>query len=490
MNLGHETETVEFKKSTGELREGMESIAAILNKHGHGSLYFGVRDDGEVVGQEISATTLRKVSQAVGSAIEPAIYPEIGMLEDEEGHGYLRIDFSGDEPPYACAGRYRIRMSGEDILMSQEELRRQMLRAQARKVPWDQWESDRPICDVDEEELRAYVARGNASGRISEPFTSTEDVLGRLGLLRSGKLTNAAEVLFCPSTVPQLSLGMLADHTRTEILDLRHEQGTLFQLVRSAEHYILVNTRRRFVITGNGPREEVPELPREAVREVLFNAFAHRDWLSPASVQIEIYNDAVEVYNPGWFLGAEGPEGHISGAEHSSVSRNTLITSALHRSKDIEAYGTGIPRIMRACAGAGVTFEYQRAGDGTRFVFHRNDAFESAGSARTGAEECADGAESARTGAEECADGAESAQPNASGHGALTITERAIVKALGRYGAMGSAALADEIGLSKRGTQKVLQRMVEEGLVTRTGASHATRYELSATAATGLGDNQ
>ena len=43
MNLGMETETIEYKKSTGEMREGMESIASILNKHGHGTLYFGGR---------------------------------------------------------------------------------------------------------------------------------------------------------------------------------------------------------------------------------------------------------------------------------------------------------------------------------------------------------------------------------------------------------------------------------------------------------------
>jgi ATP-dependent DNA helicase RecG len=51
MNLGMETETVEHKKSTSEMREGMESIASILNKRGHGTLCFGVRpSDGEVIG--------------------------------------------------------------------------------------------------------------------------------------------------------------------------------------------------------------------------------------------------------------------------------------------------------------------------------------------------------------------------------------------------------------------------------------------------------
>lgn len=68
MNLGPETEYVEHKRSTGELREGMESIASILNKHGHGTLFFGVRNDGEVVGQDVSDSTLRKVSQAIGSS--------------------------------------------------------------------------------------------------------------------------------------------------------------------------------------------------------------------------------------------------------------------------------------------------------------------------------------------------------------------------------------------------------------------------------------
>ena len=56
-----ETECVERKKSTGEMRESMESIASTLNKHGHDTLYFGVRRDGEVVGQDVSEKTLRNV---------------------------------------------------------------------------------------------------------------------------------------------------------------------------------------------------------------------------------------------------------------------------------------------------------------------------------------------------------------------------------------------------------------------------------------------
>ena len=131
--------------------------------------------------------------------------------------------------------------------------------------------------------------------------------------MRGGRLLNAAEALFCPSRGVGLKMGILATHARTEILDLHQERGAVFQLARRAQLYILTNTRRRFVIDGPGPREEVPELPPDAVREAVINAFAHRDWTSSASVQVEIYNDSVEVFSPGWFIEGQDPYDHLSG---------------------------------------------------------------------------------------------------------------------------------------------------------------------------------
>lgn len=73
MNLGMENETTEHKRSTSELREAMESVAAILNKHGAGTLYFGVRpSDGEVVGQDVSEKpygTFRRPSPTASSRV-------------------------------------------------------------------------------------------------------------------------------------------------------------------------------------------------------------------------------------------------------------------------------------------------------------------------------------------------------------------------------------------------------------------------------------
>ncbi|MCI7558643.1 MAG: ATP-binding protein, partial [Clostridium sp.] len=61
MNLGIESEILEFKETTGELHQAIESIVSILNKHGYGELYFGVKDNGEVKGQIVKDSTIKTV---------------------------------------------------------------------------------------------------------------------------------------------------------------------------------------------------------------------------------------------------------------------------------------------------------------------------------------------------------------------------------------------------------------------------------------------
>ena len=77
MNIGVETEKIEFKKTTGELKEGITSLASMLNKNGYGVLYFGVKDNGDVVGQQMGDRTLREISQAIANFLKPQVIPTI-----------------------------------------------------------------------------------------------------------------------------------------------------------------------------------------------------------------------------------------------------------------------------------------------------------------------------------------------------------------------------------------------------------------------------
>lgn len=228
---------------------------------------------------------------------------------------------------------------------------------------------------MDEKTLRDYVARGNARGRIIEPYTTTTEVLSGLGLLRNGQLTNAADVLFCRSQGVRLKQGVLESHSRTNIRDLQQESGTVFDLVHKADLYILNNTRRRIVSKGPGPRDKIPKIPREAVREALLNACCHMDWAQRDFVVIDIYYDSVEILSAGWFIDGQDPECHLAGLDRDSTTRNELIARTLSRSKEIESYGSVLSRIKEFCDASVIRVEYQRRRDGTPLVFHRNDTF-------------------------------------------------------------------------------------------------------------------
>jgi ATP-dependent DNA helicase RecG len=124
MTLGTETETLEFKKSTGELKEAVISIVAILNKHQKGALYFGVKPDGTPVGQIVTEKSLRDISHKISEAVEPKIYPQITKVV-LDGRDCIHVSFAGTEIPYFAFGIAQMRVSDEDIALSPKERKRQ-----------------------------------------------------------------------------------------------------------------------------------------------------------------------------------------------------------------------------------------------------------------------------------------------------------------------------------------------------------------------------
>lgn len=478
MNLGMESETVEHKRSTSEMREAMESVASILNKHGSGSLYFGVRpSDGEVVGQDVSEKTLRDISQAFTNCIEPRVVPTIERFETDDGRAYVKVVFSGEDRPYACNGRYRIRSADEDLPMGSAILEQMMLERAAGRSPWDRRPSDRSLSDVDEDALRAYVERGVERGRIPFPYTGVGDVLSRLGLLcDDGVLTNAAAVCFCSSLDPMLRMGVLGNADRTQILDNHQEAGTLFGLVKAAETYILNNTRREFIIDGTSlHRTERPEIPLSAIREALYNAFCHRRYEDSAAIQVDIFWNAVDIYNPGEFAAGYAPEEYLTGAQTASKPRNPLIASTLYRSGDIETYGTGLRRIRCACDAQGVPVEVFQRGGGVHVRFTRAEAV-AADKPPTNRRQTADSIDNRLT-----TDVESVSTPSkvlARAWSVLSENERAVCAYLSDGGLSTVPSMSGALGIPERTLRDVMRRLVEKGIVSATGANRNRRYEL------------
>lgn len=345
--------------------------------------------------------------------------------------------------------------------MNQSALRRLIQDERYRKHPWNREVSERPISDVDEDELREFVGRGRERGRIAFKHKSVEKTLASLGLLTpDGHLTNAADALFCPSLDAQVKMGVFVDHKRTDVLDMQHERGTIFGLVDVAERYIVANIRRRFVVTGKRTRDEVPEIPRKAIRESLLNAYAHRIWHRPGYVQIDIYHDAVDIISPGWFIDGQSPEAHLDGESTSSDTRNRLIADMLFRSGDIESSGLGLPLIRDLCEEVGVRFTYAEIPFGTKLTFHRNDPYSEQ-----------------ELGTGEVPSGSKSFQ-DADGRRGLSESEKAVLAFLGESESATAVEISETIGMSRRGVTKLLGRLADAGLVEAIGSQRMRRYHL------------
>ena len=455
MNLGSESETVEFKKSTGEHKEALQAVSAMLNKHGRGELYFGVKDDGEVIGQEVSDATLRQVTSWISDKIEPAVFPTVERLKAEEGLIYIHVEFSGLNAPYSADGRYFTRVGTSNKTLSAAELGTMIIKRDRARSPWDSLPSGRPVADADEQAVRDFVELGLQAGRVSDEFTNASDVLTRLGMIApDGTLTNAAAVAFCeaPGAYPRMKLGLLAGNDKLDILDLRQEFLPLIPLLRRAELFVISNIRRRFVFGEPGmQRREVPEIPREAVREAIANALCHRDYETGTSVQVNVYMDFVEIVSPGPFPEGDSPDRHLEGSSGDFKQRNPNIAQVLFRSGMIEQYGTGIPRIKRACDAAGVAFSYRQDANSTVIRFERP------GAQVMLAKDGADAESKTPAVATDAAWGALL--------GKLGKSERKAMELAAANGTVSTSALVESAQITRRAASAALKRLSERGLL-------------------------
>jgi ATP-dependent DNA helicase RecG len=356
-----ESETLELKKSTAELKDAVVSIAAMLNKHGKGRLYFGVRNDGTVIGQTVSEQTLRDVSRAVADGVEPRIYPKVEKA-CLAGKDCVVVRFSGTDGPYLAHGRAYMRVADENRLLSVREMERLFLARIRGGARWEDELSGRKLSDVNEAALRRFVKKANEAGRIDFEFAGVRSTLNKLGLLAGSKLLKAGEVLFCDGNPAEVQAAVFAGTDKRTFLDIKVFKGHVFDLFKQSETYVKEHVDWK-VEFGGLERKEIPEVPVDALREALVNSLCHRDYRNPKGNEVAIFRDRVEIYNPGDFPEGRTPEDFLTGKERS-ILRNPLIAETLFKCKDIERWGSGLKRIADECAehGVGVRFEVLKSG--------------------------------------------------------------------------------------------------------------------------------
>ena len=377
--VGDEHRTLELKKTTGELKDGMQSACAFLNTEG-GWLIFGIAPTSlKIVGQVVTDNTQRELAQAL-ACLEPAVDVRAQYIEvpDSGGRQLIALHFDGWEEgqiPYTYQGRPYIRVESTTRLMQREIYDERLRCSNPNKFAWEAQAADGlTIADLSEERIRNAVRGGIAGGRInaSAENDSLESLLDKFKLLKDGKVTNAAMVLFGKNLYdyPQLMLRMAYFRGKEKLVfvDNKQAEGNFYDLLDAGIAFCF----RHISLSGEVKgllREEHLEIPIEALREALTNALCHRRYDDPrATVSLAIFDDRLEITNPFPLTPETIKE------PHGSYPYNLRIAQVLYLSANLERWGTGVNRMVDLCREQGVPEpEYVTDGNEVKIVFRKKE---------------------------------------------------------------------------------------------------------------------
>lgn len=331
-------------------------LSAFANTAG-GVAVIGVRDsDHAVVGLDLRNNAVKKLTDSVTARL--GIHPVI-EIHEVGGKSVVTVTIGRSRVPVAFDGRYYTRVGDTTREMFPDELREYF----QRSIEWDGIVGPYSLDDIDEETVKRFLVRANAAGRLStvDPAESVETVLSRLGLIRDGRISNGAIVLFGrdPERYFQNCILRIGRFKRADIIIGDHEiGGNLFSQFEEGKRVIKQYLGVRYDISEEAMREsfqrrEIWDYPLPAIREALLNLLIHRDYFNnTVQTQVRIFDDHIRFHNPGHL--PEGITVDMLVKEHYTYHRNPKVADIFYRAGLIERYGSGVERIIAAFCDAGM----------------------------------------------------------------------------------------------------------------------------------------
>jgi len=332
-----ESETIELKEIV--IEDIKKEIIAFANSKG-GTLYIGVRNDGTVIGVENPDSVALQISNMVRDAIKPdlTMFLHYETLE-EDGKKIVSIDIQqGTERPYYIAKK-GLRPEGVYIRQgySSAPATASAILHMIKETDGERFEEMRSL----EQELtfqataKEFKLRGIDFGpqqMQTLKLLNHDSIFTNLGLLLSEQ---------CVHTIK----AAVFQGTAQSIFKDRHEfTGSLMQQLN--EVYDFIDFHNQIHATFDKLlRVDTRDYPEVAVREALLNLLVHRDYAFRASSLISIYSDRIEFISIGGLLPGIDLEDVMVGL---SVCRNQNLANVFYRLQLIEAYGTGLSKIMKA----------------------------------------------------------------------------------------------------------------------------------------------
>jgi len=371
-----EGQCVEFKESLRLLNEIGECISAFSNSN-NGVILVGVSDSGKVVGASVGKNSLEELAGFIKRNTDSAVFPRI-VVEGVQGKKVVVVSVGEcSEKPVFFRKEAFERVGKTNQKLSASEIRK-LAKESGERIYWDE-----RICreaglkEIDEEKVKWFLKTAKERRGFEIEYDSIEEALRKLKLLKNEGLTNACFLMFAKDPQKfflqdEAKCGRFKGTTTKEFIDMNEFSGPAFEQVDDVEKFVLKNIKRAaWIEPGKVKRQEKWEYPMDSVREAITNAIVHRDYQSPSKVQVRIFDDRIEVWNPGSL--PKGWTVKTLKEEHESIPSNPLLARMFFLIKYIEEWGRGTTDMVKDCSNYGLPEpEFKDTGTSIVVIFRKS----------------------------------------------------------------------------------------------------------------------
>ena len=335
-----ESKLVELKETIVD--DIKKEVIAFINSEG-GNLYVGVADDGHVIGLDDPQSDMLRLTNMIRDTIKPdaTMFVEC-QIEKIDTKDIVRVQVQkGTHAPYYLVGKgirpegVFVRQGTSSVPASEDAIRRMI-----KESDGDCFETMRSL----NQDLSFETLTEECSGRdivlgapqmVSLGIKTPDGVYTNLGLLLSDQCTHT------------IKTALFSGVKKEQFQDRKEFSGSILQQMNDAYAFIDLNNKKKSTFSGLH-RIDQRDYPETAVREALLNSLVHREYSFSSSTLISIFSDRIEFVSLGGLVKGLTLKDIMLGI---SQCRNEKLAAVFYRLQLIEAYGTGIPKIIESYEG-------------------------------------------------------------------------------------------------------------------------------------------
>ncbi len=424
-----ESSTLELKRQVVD--DIRKTVIAFANSEG-GTIYIGVDDDGTVVGVKDIGDEMLRLSNIIRDAIKPDVTMFVSYVQEKEkDKDIIKVTVQkGTECPYYLQNKglrpegVFVRQGASSVPATESSIRRMIM-----DTDGDSYEKMRSLnqeltfdAAIEEFKIRGVPFGGNHLKTLH--LVNEDGIYTNLGLLLSDQCTHI------------IKAAVFEGKEKVVFKDRREFTGSLLKQLNDAFAYISQYNRVRAEFTGLY-RNDKKDYPDEALREALLNVLVHRDYAYSANTLISVFDDRIEFVSVGGLVKGINLSDIMLGV---SATRNERLANIFYRLTLIEAYGTGVPKILNSYKGFAIQPEFETTDNAFKITLpNQNEQLQDSG---------------------------------------LSSDEKRIIDLAVRLGEIKRKDVETEMGISQTMAGRILKSMVNKQLIEATGQGRKTMYVL------------